>query len=299
MNYAALLGLGFGLAASPAVAAVCVSPFNEASTPATQSAEQVYPDAPDWLSATGLLQEGRVAGYLYRIYSDSSALLSERSQNPNWAVDLHCGGDPVECKQTWIGPVPDDAIDLGSQLASCLRGGSQRVEGALYLPEATADLPASTSSEEAAPVTSHAGLAVAAAIATQQEIEASADGVSGLDEDLPPEIRDRPSATNDLPTTLAGEDIGGQATRPDARLGVSLQPSDSCGLAGVPREGGPILILQRLLVEAGHYIQPLDGLMGPQTRKALEDQLGEGGGDLEIETAITQVDAALCDRTER
>ncbi|MEM5472107.1 hypothetical protein WNZ14_10260 [Hoeflea sp. AS60] len=299
MKHVSILSLGFGLAASPAGAAVCVSPFDGASTPVTQSVEQLDPGGLGPAAGTGLFQEGRVAGYIYRIYSDSSALLSERSQNPNWAVDLHCGGDPVQCKQTWIGPIPDDAVDLGSQLARCLRSGSERNEGIPYLPEATADLPAIPSSEEPAPVNSHAGLAAAAAVATQQALDASVSRVPLVEETLPPEFRERPSATNDLPTTLAGENIGGEATRPDARLGVSLQPSEGCGLSGVPREGVPILVLQRLLVEAGHHIQPLDGLMGPQTRSALEAQLGQGNGDLEIETAITRVDAALCKRAVR
>ena len=64
------------------------------------------------------------------------------------------------------------------------------------------------------------------------------------------------AAQDERPQGMAGEDVGGTATRPDAQLGVSLQPAEACGLAGVPREGAPILVLQRMLDNAGREIGP-------------------------------------------
>ncbi|WOI57432.1 hypothetical protein [Palleronia sp. LCG004] len=289
MKGLAYFSAGLALAATGAGAEPCVGASYDTPLPGAVEVERMYADVPS-PTYPGLWQEGRVAGYVYRIFSNLSATLSDRGENPDWAIDLRCGGDPLACTRNAIGAVPERAEPVADEIAACLRGESVN-SAILSQPSGTMDgLPLASLPANGAPMESGAGLATAAALAMGEPAP-----VVRAPSSTPGEP-DRPSAQNELPTTPPGEEVGGEATRPDARLGVSLQPADECGLDGVPREGTPILVLQRLLDNAGHEIGAIDGLMGPRTRLALDAELGPGSAEMEIEAAITALDAALCNR---
>lgn len=277
------------LAGTGAMAEPCVGASYAVPLPGASEVERMYADVPS-PTYPGLWQEGRVAGYVYWIFSNLSATLADRGESPDWAVDLRCGGDPVVCTRNRVGPVPERAEPVAEEIAACLRGDVVN-ESVLSQPSAMMDgLPLTALPANGAPMDSNAGLATAAALAMGDPVWQAPD--PGPSPDGP----DRPSAQSDRSTGLPGEDVGGEATRPDARLGVSLQPADECGLGGVPREGASVLVLQRMLDSAGHEIGSIDGLMGPRTRMALDAELGSGSADMSIEAAITALDAAFCDR---
>lgn len=74
---------------------------------------------------------------------------------------------------------------------------------------------------------------------------------------------------------------------------IDPAPQSPCGLATVP-DGPSGLTLQRLLVEAGGDPGQLDGLVGPKTYNALIQILGPSAQSLDLDAAITAIDAYLC-----
>ncbi|WP_106743744.1 peptidoglycan-binding domain-containing protein [Yoonia maritima] len=89
------------------------------------------------------------------------------------------------------------------------------------------------------------------------------------------------------------ENIETSETTSDAQEETFQEVPPPCGLALLP-DGPPILTLQRLLDRAGIPPGPLDNIMGPLTREAIRDALGEDAVDWDVEVAVTVLDQQIC-----
>lgn len=72
---------------------------------------------------------------------------------------------------------------------------------------------------------------------------------------------------------------------------------EPCGVALVSGRSN-IADLQELITLAGEDAGPADGIMGPQTRDALTNVIGETAANLDVPEAIAQLDKLLCERTD-
>ena len=94
----------------------------------------------------GIWQEGRVAGYVYQLSSDLSAMLAPTRNAPDWQITVMCDATEDRCDQTRVGAVPDAAlpvvvampIRIVSGSVNALSGASCHSEKSPSKPRATA-----------------------------------------------------------------------------------------------------------------------------------------------------------------
>lgn len=270
--------------AARAQAEPCVGANFDRPLPGASAVERRFADVPT-ARYPGIWQEGRVAGHVYQLSSDISALLAPTREAPEWQVAVLCDPAAGTCEQQRSGEVPPAALDVADALGRCLLG--EPVSAADFGPDPAATLqglpPEAGVTGEVRLFDSAAGLATAAGAmgarrATAPAAPATADAGDGAD---------RPSAIEPAQ--------GGQAATTEQDFDSSLRPPDDCGLDGIEADAPPVRRLQRLLAAQGFDPGPVDGLMGARTREALVSALGAEAAELSPQAAIAALDAAFCE----
>ncbi|APX24097.1 MAG: hypothetical protein CML50_12880 [Rhodobacteraceae bacterium] len=101
--------------------APCVGSGFDLPLPGASAVERRSADVPSARYA-GIWQEGRVAGYVYQLSSDLSAMLAPTRNAPDWQITVMCDATEDRCDQTRVGAVPDAALPVADMLGQCLLG---------------------------------------------------------------------------------------------------------------------------------------------------------------------------------
>ena len=280
---AALVALSLLPAAG--MAQPCVGPAFDQPLPGAENVQRRYADVPS-ARYPGIWQEGRVAGFTYRLFMDLTAEVNDGSANPAWQVFLSCDPASGLCAESFDGLAPIAASRTAQVLGRCLLGGPVTAED--FAPSENArpatGLPpgAGVSSDADRPENPAAGLAAAAAL----------EGLRNPDNTPTPVIPEAPE--DDRPLAFGETEAPARPQQDTVRLGPNLLPSGQCGLSAIDEGSSPVMTLQRLLQEGGFNPGPADGMMGPRTRQALQTALGDAAAGLTVTEAITTLDRQFC-----
>ncbi|PJE28260.1 hypothetical protein PSM7751_02199 [Pseudooceanicola marinus] len=267
----------------------CVGPAFDQPLPGAENVQRRYADVPS-ARYPGIWQEGRVAGFTYRLFMDLTAEVNDGSTNPAWQVYLTCDPASGLCDESFDGLAPIAASRTAQVLGRCLLGGLVTAED--FAPSENArpatGLPpgAGVSSDADRPENPAAGLAAAAAL----------EGLRNPDNTAAPVIPEVPE--DDRPLAFGETEAPARPQQDTVRLGPNLLPSGQCGLSAIDEGSSPVMTLQRLLQEGDFAPGAADGMMGPRTRQALQRALGDSATGLTVTEAIAALDRALCAEIE-
>lgn len=272
---------------APLLAQPCVGPAFDRPLPGAEDVERRFADVPS-ARYPGLWQEGRVAGFTYRLFMDLTAELNDGSARPDWQVFLTCDAAAGTCAESFDGLAPVAASRTAQVLGRCLLGEAitaadfaapESLRPATGLPPGTGLYRDNDRAENPA-----AGLAAAAALEAQRNPDA---GTASAIIPAAPE--------DDRPLAFGAADPVAPPPQDTGRLGPNLLPSGQCGLSAVDGGSSPVMTLQRLLQEGDFGPGPADGMMGPMTRQALVRALGAEAAGLDVAQAIAALDRLLCE----
>ena len=286
-RFSALVALS--LLPATGMAQPCVGPAFDQPLPGAENVQRRYADVPS-ARYPGIWQEGRVAGFTYRLFMDLTAEVNDGSTNPAWQVFLACDPASGLCDESFDGLAPIAASRTAQVLGRCLLGGPVTAED--FAPSENArpatGLPpgAGVSADADRPENPAAGLAAAAAL----------EGLRNPDNTPAPVIPVSPE--DDRPLAFGETEALPPALHDTNQLGPNLLPSGQCGLSAIDAGSSPVMTLQRLLQEGDFAPGAADGMMGPRTRQALQRALGDSATGLTVTEAIAALDRALCAEIE-
>ncbi|MGO4855625.1 hypothetical protein [Phaeovulum sp. W22_SRMD_FR3] len=241
----------------------------------------------------GLWQQGVIDGLQYWLYADLSATLAPGNSADDWRIELTCDATTETCDRVISGATPDTARLTADMLERCLAGlplvveeVQARAPAAVPVSEADAAARGDEVPEETPAATSSTLNPIADAT------PATGDPSIGNATTASPSEASAVQATDQLQAAPAASGWPPEASR-NAQLGPAIMPPAPCGRAGLP-VAPTVLTLQRLLLVAGQNPGPLDGFMGPRTRRALAAVLGRSAARLDAEDALQALEQHLC-----
>lgn len=270
-----------------ALAEPCVGGGFDTPLPGAQQVERDYADVPS-ARYPGVWQQGRIAGFAYRLFPDLTANLADSRDAPQWQIDVLCDPEADSCALETKGTPDPTASDVATALGRCLLG--QPVTAADFrrdTPQADLGLP-----EDAGVTDQDRSLSSGAALATAAGAErALTPDPAQAPAQIGPDFEaDRPSAVPDpMQATPAPT-----PAEPTGDLGPTILPDADCGLSRITPGTSAVQTLQRLLAEDGQDPGGDDGVMGNRTRNALAAALGPDAAGLAVEEAIRALNAKMC-----
>ncbi|WP_172327289.1 peptidoglycan-binding protein [Mangrovicoccus sp. HB161399] len=163
MRTAALMAFAALPAAAAAQEIPCVGAAFDRPLPGAVNAVQRFRDVPT-ARYPGLWQEGRIAGFVYQLSSDLTAIVAPGFDLADWRLVVLCNAAAGSCEQRPAGPVPPAAKPVADMLGRCLLGEDVTgTELASDDPQAPIGLPPGAGVTDAGRILdSSAGLATAA-----------------------------------------------------------------------------------------------------------------------------------------
>lgn len=266
----------------------CIGAAFDKSLPGAQEVQRHYADVPS-ARYPGLWQQGRVAGFVYKLFPDMTANLADSRDAPQWQIDVLCDAETASCSQETKGAPDPAATGIAMTLGRCLLGEDVTAgDFQRATPAALDGLP------EDAGVTDRdrslsSGAALAAAAGAERKLAPDATSpIAGPDADFDAE---RPAA---IPEVTQNETIAAVPPAQSGERGPSILPDATCGLSLITPGTSMVQTLQRLLKANGQDPGGDDGVMGGRTRQALAAALGTEAADLQPEAAIRALNAKMC-----
>lgn len=237
--------------------------------PSAQSVETHRIDVPSAIFP-GIYQEGTIDGYLYRIYANGEAVLSEAHGVSQWTITVACPDG--SCSQTTSGPPPVTTQNVVEMIQRCLLNE----EVLLVDPPLEEDQPPATTVDQTP------------GKPAEEEPEQSLVDTPAPEQDE----GNIPALVQKMPAAPAVEDTdSGEAAETTTADAPVVPPCDLSEFIST----NPNITLQRLLVEAGANPGWIDGIVGPLTRRAMKEALGEREAPWEVSDAIAALTAKICE----
>ncbi|WP_378946826.1 hypothetical protein [Paracoccus sp. R86501] len=271
-----------------AFSAPCIGAAFDTPLPGAQDVQREYADVPS-ARYPGLWQQGRVAGFVYKLFPDMTANLADSRDAPQWQIDVLCDAGTESCSQETKGTPDPAATAIATNLGRCLLG--EDVTAADFqraTPAALDGLPEDAGvTDRDRSLSSGAALATAAG-AEQASIPDATVPSAGPDSDFDAE---RPAATPDI---AQNEPTAADTPASTSERGPSILPDATCGLSEITPGTSTVQTLQRLLQADGQDPGGDDGVLGARTRQALAAALGPEAANLQPEAAIRAMNAKMC-----
>ena len=272
-------------------------PFPTASGVKTQRADVPSPRFP------GLWQEGIVQGYAYRLFANGDATLEPLPPEDGWRLLMSCDLVIGACYREETGSSPENATYLATALENCFVNPNAVTAQALIPPQQKSAAQPPTYAELSPKPAATSGTIPEVPVSEDAALQSGAL-VAPLADDTPVRVPDPVNTNGSLPRLLPQNqkealpnpvEQSRQDEEPESALQTTAIPT-SCGLDILPKGASSTLMLQRMLLEAGVNPGPLDGLVGPRTRNALRQVLGNDANYLSPEEAIKALKLVLCTR---